>query len=378
MAKKQTVGKTTAEKYLETIVVGAGVSGLTAARRLQSAHPNLQILVLESEDRVLGSAKAGLTLISPAFARAQNLKTSQEFGAAKIRWERNWVAFDQVDWTSKEWRHVLPQWTALLNDSKVVFEDLPESNIEVSVKLSTPVNGIRRADDSASEWTIETPEGDYRARTVVWASGQTSFQNAYGKQESRDFQVANPLFEAQAREDQGVIALDLVLSAKPAFAENFDASSVFAIPCRYEGKFSLIIGVVFETKTASGSSQWVLRTLTHVHQDLLQAPKELSSFQKSIKRSLKLMLIEDAEFAINSEKIVVSPLGAGHMLGSPWAFQSGDQDGLIFVGDQGVSGAHARLLDLEASFESLKAIDGFQLIGAHDDAVNQAPDIAIQ
>ena len=59
--------------YTDVVIVGAGTSGLAAASRLQKVDPDLNFVLLESQDRVGGRVRSTVMGVAPpaAWRRAE-------------------------------------------------------------------------------------------------------------------------------------------------------------------------------------------------------------------------------------------------------------------------------------------------------------------
>ena len=383
---------------VETLVVGAGPSGLLAARQLQSAHPEMQILVLEAEDRTGGRTVAGCHLLDASLSRRFPVLASKEFAPARVRWDRNWIAPEDVKWTDKTWIGQLPQWKSYLRGEKRLLKGLGESDIEVAVKTRSPVRALTRVDDVAgpSRWKLETPDHTYLAQRIVWAAGLTAFQNAFGKHESQDFLVGNPSYQKEAADFVGGISLDLHFKKAPSFETGFDANAVFALPLRHNGALYLILGVV-DSDVDGGAHVYAL---AHAHLDVMSDPKEVLSLQKSMRRTLRMILANDSKATVEveaapasaghpletqlslgasaqeaapaaqavvgpTERWCVSSKVGGHLLGSMWVFGAGIDGSLEFVGDETLAAAQDSATDSVAALASVASLS--QLKRGHED-----------
>ncbi len=348
MAKKNKAELDTTERFVETLVVGAGPAGITAARRLQKSHPEMQILVLEAGDRSGGRAQSGLHLVDANLANSYAILMGESLEPAKIRWEKSWVSSTEVKWEGQDWVADLPQWKLYLEGTKKLFLGLQDSDVEVAVKALSPVSQIARLTYGTEfNWKLETSAHTYHCKRVVWAAGLTAFQNAYGKHEAQEFFEANPSFNPKAQDFRGGVAVDLNFSEAPSFTEEIPTNCVLAIPVKHSGKRYLILAAWANTKQ--------LRTLTHVHLDLLSDPKEIASFQKSIRRGIHA-LIKDFDEGKCSESWVVSNRVGGHCIGSPWVFALGIPSSLEFVGEESIEAVKNGASDLLGALQSANAI----------------------
>ena len=316
------------------VVVGAGPSGLIVTHELLKSFPELDLRLLEATDRVDGDISSGLHLVPDGEELAAAVESKAKLGRAVIRWERQWVNAEAVDWSDKEWVAVskeatqpqLPQWRTYLNDPAAPLMKMKDLSVESTPpQYHSPVSRIEALDNNEG-WQIEVAGESYNCRVVVWAAGLQAFQNAYGKFESQDFLTANPRFHGDAQDFRGGIALEMKIEGACAYEEGFPRGNVFAVPVKHNGKRFLVIGAVEEKETS-----WELSTLTHLDQDILNDPKELLSLQKSLKRGLKAVL---PNLTDGNEKWIVNARVGGHTLGSPWVLKSAPEKHLYFAGDE--------------------------------------------
>ncbi|MBS1983788.1 MAG: NAD(P)-binding protein [Bdellovibrionales bacterium] len=336
----------------DVVVAGSGPAGLAQAALVSAQNPEASILILEASDRTGGRALSGLHLV-PANSEAPfGLRCGPKLGEAKIRWERQWVSPAEVDWTQKDWAARLPQWDLYFGKAmKPVLQSTLPTPEACTLKLSSPVSRLTRSTDTSVDgWQLETPAGSLLARRVVWAAGITAFQNAYGKFEANALMVANPVYEMVAADFRGGVSLSLTLANKPHFEEGFPEGTVFGLPFRHAGKLYLLIGALFESE---GTYQ--LETLAHINREALVEPAEIMSFQKSMRRALKGLLVEGAEdpFASSGARWVVSDRVGGHMFGSLVMFGQGEPGSLDFVGDECQGSATRELQDTSGTFRAL-------------------------
>lgn len=347
MAKKkveETEAQEARDVEVAVLVVGAGPSGLEAAEQL--AADGIDFLVLESAERTGGGAASGLHLRDAALT-----ENTDTYGEALVRWDRRWVTASQVDWSHKDWAFRAPQWGFYLNGSKAVWSAAtPSEGLTPRLRFRCPVNTIAR--EEGGLWALSTPKTTYRAPRVIWAAGLTAFQNAFGKIESQRLLAGNPLYVGEAADVRGGVGFDLSLPRLPVFEEGFDTTRLFGLPVRHGGRYYLTIGLV---RTTDGDHTEI-RTLTHLPPEMLADAKELSSFQKSLRRALKMIAAQGDEeaFAGATERWVVSPRIGGHERGTAWLFGP-SQDGLSFSGDE--SGEHHPRLGCPPSTDTEEARD---------------------
>jgi hypothetical protein len=322
MAKKKPEEVEQEPREVETaaLVLGAGPSGLAAAESL--AREGVDFLVLENAERAGGAAATGLHLRDAIPGETGIL------GEARVRWDRRWVSFDEVPLDHKDWAFKAPQWSLYLKGAKALWKsEAPSEELAARIRYRSPVSSIFR--EGSGLWKLETPRTTYRAPRVIWAAGLTAFQNAVGKIEAQAFLTGNPIYDAEAADLRGGVGFDLTLKRVPVFEEGFDATCVFGLPVRHGGKLYLTIGVALVSEVLE------LRTLTHLPAEILTDAKELSSFQKSLRRSLKMLVLEGQEDAFEgaSERWVVSPRVGGHERGTAWLFGAA-RESLEFTGDE--------------------------------------------
>ncbi len=314
---------------VETLVVGGGPAGLAAFDALTGESK----LLLESGDRLGGAAQTGLHL-RPAQAG------EAAYAPLRVRWDRKWTPSEEVDWKDKDWAYPVPQWSLYFGQSLAIWN----ADVLVAVerdpalcRLGAPVSAIDAVvgESTKSLWKLRTPEGEVVASHVIWAAGMTAFQNAFGKIEAQRLMTANPAYVADAADVRGGVGLDLVLAEAPSFEEGFDAGAVFGLPVRHGGKLYLCLGVVVPDGAAGE-----IRTLTHLPDEMLKDAKEMSSFQKSIRRTLK-MITADEKLEVRTERCFVSARVAGHVLGTPWLLKGSEDGSLVFVGEESVGSSEA-------------------------------------
>lgn len=353
--KKKSIVEEPQVSHLETIVVGAGPAGLTAARNYQLRYPDSQVLVLESDNRPGGRASTGLHLLTTENLDQYPTVLSRELKGTKVRWERAWVDASEVDWSDKDWIAVIPQWSLYLRGHRSLYLGLKNPETEVAVKYQSPVSKIFfKKEEDFSVWVLETPAKIYHVKKVIWAAGYKAFQNAFGKIEAQGVLEANPKFLSEAQDYQGGIALDFDFGSTPTFEEGFDAEGIFALPVRHNGKLFLMFGALENT---------TVKTLTHVPAEMLSDPKEMLSFQKSLRRGLKGILTSEVNF---QERWVVNNLVGGHVLGSRGLFGAPLMDSLFFVGDACLSALGRGQMDILGALDSVASLPDFNGINIEE------------
>lgn len=317
---------------LDAVVVGAGPSGLSAFEKLQAQGK--QVVLIEAGPSVGGRSRRALHLLDVEQSGSQPVVTSEVLNPLKVRWEREWLPFESVNWGASDWVEVLPQWTKLSEGLRSVLLEMPmatknwdEKVTAEEVLLNSPVSQISQGETG---WTLHTPTKRFHCVQVVWAAGLKPFQNAFGKQNAQKYLLPNQDYEMTAADFQGGVGLDVDFGKVPEWADGFEKDSLFGLPTRFEGKFHLLIGAVVEH--GNGCS---LKTLTHAHQDLLTDPKHVASFQKAIRRSIKTLFAEpDSALDGCHELWTVSDRVFGHSLGMNSLLPSQLDEGFEFVGDE--------------------------------------------
>lgn len=346
--------KQKAVETVDVLVVGAGPAGLAAARKLQAMRPECSVLVVESAERKDGRALSGLHLLDSRRARKFEALVSPVVEQALVRWDRKWISPNDVAWDSKEWLQELPQWKHTLFHPKVRLTGFEEPSHEVPIRYRTAIRSLQALEvsDSANSaaWRVESADGVWNARMVVWASGVLAFQNAVGKHDAQKWLVGNPAYLPEAADFRGGLSLELAIPSSVAFEEGFPKQALWALPVRHGGKLSLVYGLSEEAQDNT-----VLRTLVHVHHEMLNDPKELVSFQKSVLRSLKNSISFEAK-DLRSEKWVVSSRVGGHVLGTQWLFGRFPQASLQFVGDETIAAVEDGYFDTLGALASVNAL----------------------
>ncbi len=340
------------ESVLETIIVGAGPSGTLAARKLQERHPSMQILILEAGDRLGGKAHSGLHLLPVSEVPLDRLKTGTELKEARVRWEREWLPASEVKWEDNDWIGQLPQWEMYLQGNKIMYLGMEEAEVDVAVKSLCPISRLSRLEDSTSHWKLESSKQSFLAKKVIWAAGLTAFQNAVGKLEAQEYLVANPKFQMSAQDFRGGLGLDMLFDVEPQLLAEIPVEHVLAIPIKHGGSRYLC----FAALARSPENKFLLKTLTHVHRELLLDPKEVTSLQKSLRRFIIQNLFQENTVIDAQERWVLSHRIGGHTLGSPWLLGAGIKDSLEFVGEEALSAQYRGNQDTLGALDSVNAL----------------------
>lgn len=319
------------QKDVDCLVVGGGPAGIYAFNLLHASQgESTELGLVESGPGLGGRSKSALHLIDSEIASRYPILTGTLLAPPVVRWDRHWVSMDQVNWKDKDWVGLLPQWNILSQGLKTLLIEvaMPTPSEHTFLRVQSPVSRLEVLEDGKLE--VTTPDTIYTAKRVIWSAGLKPFQNAFGKHEAQAFLVANPDYSSVAADFRGGVGLDIDIPRSVVWEEGFKADGVFALPVRFESKLHLMIGVLHEE-----GDRLILKTLTHAHQDLLSDPKAVSSFQKSLRRSVKA-LVQGGELPDSlTERWVVSDRVLGHRLGNPWLLQSpASVPALIFVGDE--------------------------------------------
>jgi hypothetical protein len=371
MASKKHAQAQASVVEVETIVVGAGTSGIVAARKLQKKIPAMQILVLEADERICSRLQNGFHLIEANHAAKFDLRLeSARLSPLLVRWERSWCPVESVDWNSKEWWVSLPpQWKNFFNTEYYLTAGLQDSDTEVAVKTRCPVRAIKEfpsETNDASKWLLESTEQNYLANHVIWAAGLTAFQNAYGKKASQKFLTGNPHYSKEAADYRGALSMEIKFSKAPTLVDGQNNETLLAIPVRFNTKLYLLFAAFTTPKSsppsdaatgAASSGATVLKTAAHLPQEILNDPKELLSFQKAVRRTLKNILAEGEELPPEHQtRWVIEDRGPAHLLGSAWVLGEGIENSLEFVGEECIAAARSSHKELLAALDSANSL----------------------
>ncbi|MBP7845425.1 MAG: hypothetical protein KA116_11500 [Proteobacteria bacterium] len=304
------------------VYVGMGPCGL-ASLALES---NESCLFLESEHTHLGRASEAALHLVNANLESTLLAPSPTLESPLIRWERQWVSPDNVDWKDPEWSQELPQWKFYFEGPKKIALWNKEllSQINSKITYSSPVSFLNKSED---KWTLHTPKEEIITPKIIWGAGIRAFQNAFGKIESQEFLQANPNFNDDTREFLGGIALTWTFPKAPTFVEAFPEKHLWGLPVKHDKKYYLSLGAIHQDDKG-----FHISTITYLPDEIVQNPKELTSFHKSLKRSLKAQL-DEAQEPFQHETLVHNPHLLGHTLGLHWVFKD-DHNGIHFIGDE--------------------------------------------
>lgn len=300
----------------ENIIIGCGSKGLATLWHLlqEGETAENKVIALEASSRIGGtqflisrSAESG-NFDSDVYECSRNLPE------LKIWWERNWTAPNDVDWNDKDWAYVLPQWQNYFKsvaELKIKGEILEA--VKAFVKLEQPVSEITFEEGL---WKIRSGEKTYQAKKLHWTLGLKALQSCVGKKQAEEYMEKNPHFNEAARDAEGVF----VANYTGAQGE----SNFVALPVRHDHKLYLTFVSLHEGQ---------IETFTFLHNDILKHPKELSSFEKSIKRTLKHTLSESIS-ELGSSSVGVLSEAKGYSMASPWKLKHVEQKGIFFVNEE--------------------------------------------
>ncbi|NCN27227.1 hypothetical protein GW915_06585 [bacterium] len=304
----------------ETVVVGSGPSGLIELSKIENLD---NVCVLESEDRPLGRlAQGSLHLL-------KNPKTiAPDLSSSLIKWEREWVPASGFKFDARLWAQSVPQWQHYIGESFSFVSEPPVDEFQLEkIRFSSPVSEVQVAEDG---WTLQSLDAVYNCKKLIWAAGLESFQNAYGKEAARDFQVPNPNYNADARETMGGIALNWSFAEKaPELNADLPVGNLMLLPVKHNKLYYLAVVTVERAKALH------VKSLTYLPDDMLKQPKEILSYQKSLRRVLKSLFVESGDLK-HREVMIQSSKLCGHGLGMPWVLAD-EKEGIRFVGDEALS-----------------------------------------
>ncbi|HVJ65699.1 MAG TPA: hypothetical protein VM901_10625, partial [Bdellovibrionota bacterium] len=100
-----------------------------------------------------------------------------------------------------------------------------------------------------------------------------------------------------------------------------------------------------------------VKTLTYVHEDILRDPKESLSLQKSLKRGLKMLFVDQnaVDMQTSSERLIVDQRLLGASRGLTWLLNPQSEIGLEFAGEEAVVAGGATGQGLHRATESVSA-----------------------
>lgn len=308
-------------KTFDILVAGCGSVGLPLLKEIlqKNLTSSCKIVALEASSRIGGNS---------FFASRVNScsKKDSPYLAAlpplKIWWDRTWIDPKEVEWSSKEWAFVLPQWETYFSPCAISPPSLTTTldfndEIQKHFQSETPISEVKFENNL---WTLCSGEKTYCAPKLYWTLGLKNFQNCFGKKQAEEFLVKNPSFMEGAREAEGVLAAEYSFP-KP---EHEITESFVAIPVRFESKLYLSFVFLNSQKVES---------FTYLQNDLLKSPKELSSFEKALKRSLKHVFATSISELENPSLGVINE-AQGHEKAQPWTLKDCPEKGIFFVSEK--------------------------------------------
>jgi hypothetical protein len=312
-------------KPIDVLVAGCGSIGLPLLEKIVSEKKDvsLQVLALEASSRI-GGTSFFASRITAGFEDSKKLnEIEKKIPELKVWWDRSWLEPQDVDWSSKEWAFVLPQWKAYFSqcfNCKALTSSTQnlESQFQNCVQTEQPISEVRFENNT---WTLCSGEKTYSAPTLYWTLGLKNFQNCFGKKQAEEFLIKNPDFIEEAREAEGVLAAEYTF---PKSESEENTESFVAIPVRFESK--LYLSFVYLTAQK-------VETFTYLHNDLLKNPKELSSYEKALKRSLKHVFSNIISELENPNLGIINE-AQGHGLGQPWMLQDCPEKGIFFISEK--------------------------------------------
>jgi hypothetical protein len=310
-------------KTLDVLVAGCGSIGFSLIKKIISENKKspVEIVALEASSRV-GGNNFFASRISPNLEYIKtNTEADNKLPALKIWWERSWLDPQEVDWSSNDWAFVLPQWKAFFSQCSIhktipSAQDL-ENELQNHVQTEKPISEVRFENNL---WILCSGDKTYSAPKLYWTLGLKNFQNCFGKKQAEEFLIKNPNFIENAREAEGILAAEYTfLQLEQHFNESF-----IAIPVRFESKLYLSFVYLSFQK---------IQTFTYLQNDLLKNPKELSSFEKALKRTLKHVLANTLSELENPNLGIINE-AQGYGLGQPWMLQDCPEKGIFFVSER--------------------------------------------
>ena len=299
------------EKNYDKIFVGCGRSGTN----LLLKEPELANVLAFEASPIVGLGNFLPNKLFPSGSFPRPLQNQRNLPPLQIYWEKSFHSPDQMDFLPKDWAFVLPQWKLFFGQLSVVdFSPEDLTTLRPSIKLQNPVGEITFDSEPStdSRWTVRSGDDVYSANQIVWTLGLKAFQACLGKKTAEAFLVSNPNFLESARDAEGVFSVNYVPS------QNFSDEKFIALPVRHNGKLYLSFISIASSR---------FETFTYLPNDFLEQPKEISSFEKSLRRTIKHILETEIETTGLSE-IGLTKLGLGSSLASPWSLDSDPERGL--------------------------------------------------
>jgi len=320
-------------KTVDILVAGCGSVGLPLLKDLIETNKELSktIIALEASGRIGGNS----FFASRLYPDSQRLDNSFEFEKKmpplKIWWDRSWLDPQEVEWSSKEWAFVIPQWQNYFNPCSIFKQNTSSngaliSEVTSSIQTEKPISEVCFENNL---WTVRSGDDVYSTPKLFWTLGLKNFQNCYGKKQAEEFLVKNNSFCEEAREAEGILAAEYTFPAsEPTTNESF-----VGIPVRYESRLYLSFVFLSEKK---------IETFTYLHNDLLKSPKDLSSFEKALKRSLK-HVFSNSFVEIENPNLGVINEARGYEKALPWTLQDCPEKGIFFVSESSIKESQCTL-----------------------------------
>jgi hypothetical protein len=344
------------EERFDHVVVGAGLSGLMTFEKLTGTK-----VLLEATDILGGRFSSGLHVMKHSAAEAcKFLKIAETLEPIKIRWDREWVSSENVDWIDSAWKGVyLSTWGHYFSDQlcRVEFNLDSVSQLSASGALRTfePVVELGVGEGEGA-WILKGPKTCITTTEVHWCAGLTAFQNAVGKHASQKFLQENDLPSQVEKDFRGGFAINWTIpnsgfEGKTELCLDVAQGGLFGIPVKHGGSYLLMILHLSVLKT-----EIEIKSLTYVHEDVLRDPKESLSLQKSLKRGLKMLFVDQnaVDMQATAEKLIVDQRLLGASRGLTWLLASQPDIGLHFCGEEALVEASAQdRMGLDRAAESV-------------------------
>ncbi|HVJ64736.1 MAG TPA: hypothetical protein VM901_05730 [Bdellovibrionota bacterium] len=323
----------------EHVVVGAGLAGLLTFEKI----PSESKVILEATDLLGGRFSSGLHVMNKAAAQnSRYLRVIEDLGPLKVRWDREWVNPSDVDWKDSAWKGVyLSTWDHYFGADlcRVEFDETSLAELKESgaIRFGEPVVELGVGEGEGA-WILKCPKAAITASRVHWCAGLTAFQNAVGKHTAQKFLTENVMPSDADKEFRGGFAIDWTLpnvafEGKTELCADVAAGGLFAIPVKHGGIYYLMILHLEVQKSGLN-----VKTLTYVHEDILRDPKESLSLQKSLKRGLKMLFVDQnaVDMQTSSERLIVDQRILGASRGLTWLLNPQSEIGLEFAGEESV------------------------------------------
>ncbi len=318
------------------VIVGAGLAGLITFEKLSGSK-----VILEATDTLGGRFSSGLHVMKKAAAQdSKYLKVVEDLEPIKIRWDRAWMDSQGVDWSDSAWKGVyLSTWDHYFSSDlcRVEFntDSVAELRASDSLRIFEPVVELGMGEGEGA-WLLKGPKSCITTSQVHWCAGLTAFQNAVGKHASQKFLGENMLPSQSDKDFRGGFAINWTIpntgfDGKTELCPEVASGGLFGIPVKHGGVYLLMILHLSVLK-----SQIEIKTLTYVHEDILRDPKESLSLQKSLKRGVKMLFVDQnaVDMQTSSEKLIVDQRLLGASQGLTWLLAPQSDIGLHFAGEE--------------------------------------------